>query len=109
MKMAKASEADLSMAMDLVNALDSLGQRWAPCMPEQIERLTDERESEPFDRDDDAQCGRAMRYLLDLTDRASLGRVIWGMVVLLDPRNKMVDPNAPTLERHPDYCIRSEA
>ncbi len=102
MKMAKASEADLKMAMELVNALDVLGQRWVPCMPEAIEQLGADDESEPFDRHDDEQCGRAMRYLLQLTDRASLGRVIWGAVVMLDPRNKMVDPDANTIEHHPE-------
>jgi hypothetical protein len=102
MKMAKASEADTQMAMDLVNALDLLGQRWAPCMPEAIEKLGDDDESERFDRHDDEQCGRAMRHLLELTDRASLGRVIWGAVVMLDPRNKLIDPDADTIEHHPD-------
>lgn len=102
MKMAKASEADLQMAMELVNALDVLGQRWAPCMPEAIEKLGDDDESERFDRDNDEQCGRAMRHLLELTDRASLARVIWGASVMLDPRNKLVDPNADTIEHHPD-------
>lgn len=102
MKMAKASEADLSMAMDLCNALDVLGQRFVPCMPEAIEQLGDEDESEPFDRHDDRQCGRAMRYLLELTDRASLGRVIWGAAVMLDPANRLVDPAAGTIEHHPD-------
>jgi len=102
MKMAKASEADLQMAMELVNALDVLGQRWVPCMPEAIEELGADDESERFDRHDDRQCGRAMRHLLELTDRASLGRVIWGTVVMLDPSNKLVDPNADTIEHHPD-------
>jgi hypothetical protein len=102
MKMAKASESDTNMAMELVNALDMLGQRWVPCMPEAIEKLGDDDESERFDRHDDEQCGRAMRYLLELTDRASLGRVIWGAVVMLDPRNKLVDPDADTIEHHPD-------
>ena len=102
MKMAKASEADLNMAMELVSALDVLGQRWAPCMPEAIEKLGADDESERFDRHDDEQCGRAMRHLLELANRASLGRVIWGAVVMLDPANKMVDPDADTLEHHPD-------
>lgn len=102
MKIAKASKADLNMAMDLSNALDLLGQRWVPCMPEAIERLKDDDESERFDRDDDVQCGRAMRYLLELADRASLMRVVFGAAVMLDPANKCVDPNADTIEHHPD-------
>ncbi|MCZ8254523.1 MAG: hypothetical protein O9327_02425 [Polaromonas sp.] len=104
MKMAKASEADLRMAMDLTQALDLLGQRHLPCMPEAIERLASDDESEPFDRDDDAQCGRALRHLLDIAQRGSLMRVVWGMTVVLDPANKVVDPNADTLEHHPDIA-----
>jgi hypothetical protein len=103
MKMAKASEADLNMAMELVGALDVLGQRWCPAMPESIENLKDEDEREIFDRDDDAQCGRALRYLLDRADRASLARVVWGMVVVCDPRNEVIDPEADTLEVHPKF------
>lgn len=103
MKMAKASEADLNMAMNLLSALDLLGQRWVPCMPEAIEKLQEDSESERFDRHDDEQCGRALRYLLELADRASLGRVVWGCVVMLDPRNKLVDPNADTIERYPRF------
>lgn len=102
MKMAKASDADTNMAMELVNALDMLGQRWAPCMPEAIEKLGDDDESERFDRHEDEQCGRAMRHLLELTERASLSRVIWGAVVMLDPCNKLVDPDTDTIEHHPD-------
>lgn len=102
MKMAKASEADLNMAMDLCGALDVLGQRFVPCMPEAIELLDADSEREPFDCDDDAQCGRALRHLLEIAERGSLSRVIWGMAVLLDPANRIVDPNADTLEHHPD-------
>lgn len=102
MMMAKASEVDLQMAMDLCAALDCLGQRFLPCMPEAIEQLGADDETEPFDSDDDAQCGRALRHLLDIAERGSLMRVIWGMAVLLDPANKIVDPNADTLEHHPD-------
>jgi hypothetical protein len=102
MRMAKASEADLSMAMEIGGALDALGHRFLPCMPQAIEKLTDDEDSERFDRDDDAQCGRALRYVLDVADRGSLMRVIWGMAVLLDPANKIVDPSSDTLEHHPD-------
>lgn len=102
MKMAKATEVDLQMAKNLCTALDLLGQRFVPCMPEAIESLEGDGESERFDCDDDAQCGRALRHLLEVADRGSLSRVIWGMAVLLDPANKIVDPKADTLEHHPD-------
>lgn len=101
MKMAKASEADLQMACDLCGALELMSQRWAPCMPEAVENCAHD-ETEAFDRDNDEQCGRAMRHLLDLMQRGSLGRVVWGAVVMLDPRNKLVDPDADCIEHHPD-------
>jgi hypothetical protein len=105
MKMAKASEADMEMAINLVQAFEALGQRWCPTMPEPIQELRGDSDSEHFDHDDDAQCGRAMRHLLEVANRGSLARVIWGMVVLLDPKNKIVDPKASTLERHPDIVL----
>lgn len=103
MKMARASEADLNMAMELSSALDLLGQRFLPAMPESIERLSEDDEYERFDRDDDEQCGRAMRHLLDVADRASLMRVVWGAVVMLDPRNELTNPASDVIEEHPRF------
>ena len=102
MKMAKASEADLEMAMELCSALESLTQRWYPTMPEKIERLTGDEESEGFELHSAEQCERVLRYLLELANSASLMRVVFGASVMLDPRNKCVDANADTLEHHPD-------
>jgi hypothetical protein len=101
MKMAKASEADLEMAMELSNALESLAGRWGATMPEKIARLDEGDEVEGFSIDDEKQCRRVVEYLIGLTRSASLSRVTFGMTVLLDPRNKIVDPNADTLERYP--------
>mgnify|MGYP000899652354 CR=1 FL=1 len=72
MKMAKASEADLQMATDLCNALEALGQRWCPTMPEAIAQTGAEFEFEHFDSDNDAQCGRALRHLLEVAERGSM-------------------------------------
>jgi len=105
MKMAKASEADLNMAMELCGALDALTQRWGATMPEKIERITGNMECEYFDEDDADQCKRVLAYLRDLANSASLMRVVWGMAVLLDPANKMVDPDADTLEHHHDTVV----
>lgn len=103
MKMAKASEADLEMAMELANALEALSSRWGATMPEKIAKpQRDDDEAEGFSLDDDEQCRRVCEYLILMTRRASLFRVVFGMTVLLDPRNKIVDPHADTLEHHPD-------
>lgn len=100
--MAKASAADLDMAMELCNALDALTQRWSATVPEAIAKPIGEDESEYFDRDDREQCQRVLGYLLELADRASLMRVVWGCAVMLDPTNRCVDANADTIEHHPD-------
>lgn len=99
MKMAKASEADLKMAMDLCNALEAL-ERW--------EKFPDALRPDPsdpavFDIDDHEHCKEVLEYLLQLVRSASLMRVVWGMAVLIDPRNEIVDPSADTLEVHPKF------
>lgn len=98
MKMAKASEADMQMAMDLANALEAY-ERYR-CFPEALR--PDPDDLAPFDEDNGEHCREAMEHLLKLVRSASLTRVVFGMAVLLDPRNKMVDPEADTLEHHPD-------
>lgn len=110
MKMAKASEADLRMAMELCNALDELGGHW-PTMPTAMSESADDPDvpEASFDRDDDRQCGAALRYLLDVADRGSLMRVVWGCAVLLDPKNQCVDPAADTIEHHPDTLAGRKA
>jgi hypothetical protein len=99
MKMAKASEADLNMAMDLTGMLDALGQRFCPSMPKCIARNDGD---EDFDIDDAEQCQRALRALLETANRGCLMRVVFGAAVMLDPRNKLVDPAAETIEHHPE-------
>lgn len=102
MKMAKANERDLEMALELCNALDALTGRWGATMPEKIAKPEGTSDTEYFDPEDAEQCIRVVAYLRELADAASLMRVVFGMTVLLDPRNKIVDPAADTLEHHPD-------
>ena len=102
MKMAKASEADLDMAMELCGAIDSVTGHWptlpaALCNPDE-----DGAQADGFDPDDDRQCGTVLRHLLAIAERASLMRVVWGAAVMLDPRNELVDPCADTIEAHPN-------
>ena len=101
MKMAKASEADLDMAMELTAAFDVLTGHW-PTLPTGLCSAEDDADDDRFDCDDDRQCGTVLRHLLAIAERASLMRVTFGMTVLLDPRNKIVNPDADTLEHHPD-------
>lgn len=101
MKMAKASEADLDMAMELCGAIDGL-TGWGACVPEAIQSVKDPLDSEHFDRDDREQCARVLGHLLDLSTKGSLMRVVWGAAVMLDPRNKCVDPQSDVIALHPD-------
>lgn len=101
MKMAKASEADIDAAMKLCSALESL-ERYRT-MPTQDDDTDD---ADSFDENDREDCKKALGIVLELFGRASLFRVVFGMAVVLDPRNKIVDPDADVLEIHPD--IRRE-
>jgi len=96
MKMAKASTADMEMALKLCSALEAMDRRFFP------DGAEGENDPEDFDCDDDAHCGQALRHVLDILQGGSIGRVIWGMYVMLDPDNKVVDPDASTLEDHPE-------
>lgn len=102
MKMAKASEADMNMAIELTNALEALAGNWGAYMPEKVSRTTAESDTERFDIDSHEDCRRVLEYLIGLARSASLFRVVFGMMVLLDPDNKIVDPDADTLQHHPD-------
>ena len=96
MKMAKASEADIDMALKLSTALESL-ERYG-YMPEGVDG--DER----FDADNPDDCKRALAHILSLVRSASLFRVTFGMAVVLDLANEIVDPASDTLALHPKHC-----
>lgn len=100
MKMAKASEADMDMASDLFIALDSI-MRYG-MLPEGERRL---------DLDDGDDARAALRELLRIASRGSLGRVVMGMATVLDPRNEVVDPDSdvhrPETRANPRSCLKS--
>lgn len=107
MKMAKASEADLQKAMELVQACEELSTRHGARMPAAIAKppqgkSRDPDEGEPFDIDCPEQSRRALEHLIELGSHSGLFRVVFGCAVLLDPRNRCVDPTADTIEHHPD-------
>lgn len=98
MKMAKASKADMEMALKLCSALEAIDRRFFP------EGAEGENDPDEFDLGDDEHCGMALRHLYDILQGGSIGRVIWGMYVLMDPTNKIIDPDASTLELHPEFA-----
>ena len=103
MKMAKASEADLNMAMKLSNYLDAIerGQ-----MPDDLSE--DAEEIEWLDERDCDQYAKLLDGLRRLLNQGSISRVIWGMAVVCDPANKCLDPDADTIEHHPELVKAAE-
>ena len=98
MKMAKATEADLEMAMELANVLDDIEQGYFPA------KLSDDPESEGIEwlrPADTEQYARLVDGLRTLLDKGSIFRVVYGMAVVCDPANECIDPEASTIEHHP--------
>lgn len=96
MKMAKANAADLQMAIELVGFLEAVerGHVPDPC-------CEDAEGIEWLDTDDGEQCGRIIEALREHLRKGSIGRVVWGMLVVCDPENQVIDPEARTIEHHP--------
>lgn len=94
MKMARASDADMEAALDVSRLIEELEKGYMPS-------TDDDENIEWFDRDNEEQCQRALGMILDAAAKGSLFRVTFGMTVVLDPRNELLDPDADTLEKHP--------
>lgn len=105
MKMAKASTADIEMAMELSRFVEDLvdgmcpKQACADPASDDIEWLED---------DPDQQHIKIITALQDIARKGSIFRVTFGMSVLIDPRNELVDPDADTLEPHPKIGILAD-
>lgn len=97
MKMARASNADIEAALDVSRILDELERGEMPS----DRSATEFDKINWFDRDNAQQCKEALGTLLDAAAKGSVFRVTFGMATVLDPRNKLLDPDADTLEAHP--------
>lgn len=94
MKMAKASQADLDAALKVAQIIGELEKGFMP--------MSDDGENNGrFYRNDPDQCLSALNSILDAAEYGSMFRVTFGMLVLLDPRNEVVDPDSDVLEMHP--------
>ena len=102
MKMARASEQDLSAAMQIAQIIDSLERGYMPFDD-------DDEITTRFDADDPQQCQKALQALLQAAERGRLMRVVGGMFTLLDPRNKVLDPQADAIELHPEHQMNAAA
>ncbi|MDO5288500.1 MAG: hypothetical protein Q4F13_02550 [Pseudomonadota bacterium] len=94
MKIAKPDKNDFDKAFLALAWISAIERGEMP-----LEIAEDEDEMLDFDNAD--QCRRIVDGMEDLLDSVSLSRVIWGMYSLCDPENRIIDPNADTLELHP--------
>lgn len=104
MKMAKASEDDLRMAMDVANVLDDIDRGFFPYKLQEEESEYGER----IDTDDRDQYERLIDGLQRLLNQGSIFRVIFGMAVVCDPANECIDPDADSIEHHPKRLIAEQ-
>lgn len=102
MKMAKASEKDMVAALDMCQALNTLEDGF---LPHEIA----EGEDEAGRYDEEKHASRVVEHLLRINRRASMFRVCFGMTVLLDPANAIVDQELSHLELHPRLRACKEA
>ena len=98
MKMSKATEQDIDAAINLSSFIDSLNSGFVP-----ESALEDGCEHELLHMNDGEQCCRIVESLVGICRKGSVGRVVWGMEVICDPRNEVIDPDADTLEIHPKH------
>lgn len=96
MKMAKASENDLVMANKLAQLLECL-------LDGEFPYDVDRDETDHFDVENHRDCEKAFENIFDMLGKHSLFRVVFGMQVVCDPRNELLDPDADTLEVHPKF------
>lgn len=98
MKMAKASDADIEMAMTVANILDDIDRGY---FPSKLAADEDSEETEWIDTNDREQYARLIEGLREVLSQGSIFLVVWGMAVVCDPINECIDPDADCIEHHP--------
>ncbi len=95
-KMAKASQKDIDGAIELYQFLRAMSS--GRSCPEVVDEFGYKGYEDLLERD-----AVDVEFALRAHERGDLFRVVWGLQVLLDPRNEVVDPNLPHLELHPKH------
>jgi len=98
MKMAKATEADLEMANDLSRIIENIE---AGHCPTQAMKDPESEDIEWLHSDDSNQMQRLINAIRETSRRGSIFRVTFGMSVVCDPVNELLDPDSDVLEIHP--------
>lgn len=104
MNIAKASERDINMAIDLCGILDSIERGF---MPVEVAENSEDEDAE-FDRDNPNDCQVALNLVIDTLRAGCIGRVIWGMAALVNPESKLLDPDADIIQPHPSLSNRQQ-
>jgi len=104
MNIAKASERDINMAIDLCEILESIEKGFMPVAT--IENGNDE--DAEFDRDNPDDCRAVLNLIIDTLRAGSIGRVIWGMAALVNSESKLLDPDADIIKPHPSLSNRQQ-
>jgi len=101
---AKTSERDINMAIDLCGILDSLERGFMP-----VSAAEDgDNEDAEFDRDNPNDCRIALNLIIETLRAGSIGRVVWGMAALVNPESKLLDPDADIIKPHPSLSNRQQ-
>ena len=107
-KMARATPADLDVAIRLVGVLEAVDNGRYPSSL--IDGLHADDAPDRFDADDPEHARKLVDWIVRLmaSRPGGLARVVHGMAVLCDPVNAMIDPGADDLEPHPDLIRKSD-
>lgn len=96
MKMAKASEDDINLSMEIAQIVDDLEKGYRPW------RVFGEDDGGLLlDMDSIDDLRAVVEKLQEIARRGSMSRVVLGMAVALDPKNEIFDPAADVLAPHP--------
>lgn len=100
MKQAKPSKGDLEKAFKVTIFLSCITSGFLPedAAGNHLE----------FDKHDPEHCHKAIQVLLELNAESQLHRTVYAAETLLNPENKIVDPDLPYLEVHPERKLDSE-
>lgn len=100
MKMAKATEADIALALELMRIVSAIGDG---VVPKGNVQEQDDDETEFFDSDSHEHLTTLLTGIQEIAerDRSCLNRVVWGMQVILD--SDLLDKKLDHLAPNPQF------
>lgn len=99
MKVAKPSPRDLDAALDLLGLLDAISRDYYPTDPSQ----PDDDAPTFIDHESLEHLQHVLQQLRGVLDKAPgfQGRVLFGAAMLMDPRNRVLNPDLDYIALHP--------